>query len=232
MKIKKNNGITLVALIITIIVMLILAGVSISLVVGENGVISQAEKAKEKQFEAEKKENIELAVSTSKIVGLGKIDENELEKQLKISFGDGGYTLSEIDENYVITVGEIEYKVNKEGRTVELETITFKFNYEWGKSAIFTCEKGMTWNEFLSSDYYLEFDYPCGAEYVPDFSRYYTESEDEPEFAKPASEGKTAYLCDQDNDFKYVHGEHIIIENHEYRLVQDNGSFEIEIPTT
>ena len=43
---KEQKGITLVALIITIIVMLILAGVSISLVVGENGVLTQAEDSK------------------------------------------------------------------------------------------------------------------------------------------------------------------------------------------
>ena len=40
---KNQKGITLVALIITIIVMLILAGVSISLVVGDNGVMTQAQ---------------------------------------------------------------------------------------------------------------------------------------------------------------------------------------------
>lgn len=44
---KKQNGITLVALIITIIVMLILAGVSISLVLGNNGVITQAQNAEQ-----------------------------------------------------------------------------------------------------------------------------------------------------------------------------------------
>ena len=43
---KNQKGITLVALIITIIVMLILAGVSISLVVGDNGVLTQAESTK------------------------------------------------------------------------------------------------------------------------------------------------------------------------------------------
>ena len=42
-----SNGITLIALVITIIVLLILAGVSISLLTGENGILSQATKAKE-----------------------------------------------------------------------------------------------------------------------------------------------------------------------------------------
>lgn len=42
---KKQNGITLIALIITIIVLLILAGVSISLVVGQNGVLNKSQNA-------------------------------------------------------------------------------------------------------------------------------------------------------------------------------------------
>ena len=46
-KIMKNrNGITLIALIITIIVLLILAGVTISLVVGDNGILSKSTQAK------------------------------------------------------------------------------------------------------------------------------------------------------------------------------------------
>lgn len=44
-KFIKNNGITLVALVVTIVVLLILAGVSISLVLGDNGLISQAKQS-------------------------------------------------------------------------------------------------------------------------------------------------------------------------------------------
>ena len=58
---KKQNGITLVALIITIIVMLILAGVSISLVVGENGVLTQAQNAGDATKRGEAQQAIELA---------------------------------------------------------------------------------------------------------------------------------------------------------------------------
>lgn len=43
---KKQNGITLVALVITIIVLLILAGVTISLTLGENGLLSRAQEGK------------------------------------------------------------------------------------------------------------------------------------------------------------------------------------------
>ena len=44
---RKERGITLIALVITIIVLLILAGVSISMLTGENGILTQAQRAKE-----------------------------------------------------------------------------------------------------------------------------------------------------------------------------------------
>ncbi len=52
----KNKGITLIALVVTIVVLLILAGVSITAVFGDNGIISGAQKAKEKTDESIKQE--------------------------------------------------------------------------------------------------------------------------------------------------------------------------------
>ena len=49
---KKNKGITLVALVVTIVVLLILAGVSINLVLGDNGIIAKAKEAETKSAEA------------------------------------------------------------------------------------------------------------------------------------------------------------------------------------
>ena len=63
-KIKHNNmqGITLIALVVTIIVLIILAGVSINLVLGENGIITKAKYAKEQQEMAQIKEKLEMAI--------------------------------------------------------------------------------------------------------------------------------------------------------------------------
>ena len=44
---KNKKGITLVSLVVTIIVLIILAGVSINLTLGENGIITMAKKARE-----------------------------------------------------------------------------------------------------------------------------------------------------------------------------------------
>ena len=55
-----NNGITLIALAITIIILLILAGVSIAMLTGDNGIITQVKEAKEKTEEAKRKEEQDL----------------------------------------------------------------------------------------------------------------------------------------------------------------------------
>ena len=57
---KKENGITLIALVTTIIVLLILAGVSIAMLTGQNGILTQAQNAKEKTEIASEKEAIQL----------------------------------------------------------------------------------------------------------------------------------------------------------------------------
>ena len=54
---NREKGITLIALVVSIIVLLILAGVSISMLVGQNGVLTRAAEAKTKTDEAEKQEN-------------------------------------------------------------------------------------------------------------------------------------------------------------------------------
>ena len=57
---KYNKGITLIALVITIIVLLILAGVSIAMLTGENGILTQAQNAKNRTEEAQVEEENRL----------------------------------------------------------------------------------------------------------------------------------------------------------------------------
>ena len=57
---KRNKGITLIALVITIIVLLILAGVAIAMLSGENGILGKTAKAKTKTDEAQKNETRDL----------------------------------------------------------------------------------------------------------------------------------------------------------------------------
>ncbi len=76
---KKNKGITLVALVVTIVVLLILAGVSINLVLGNNGIIAKAKDAETKSAEA----------SQNDLIGMNELAQ-QLEEQINGSSGNGG----------------------------------------------------------------------------------------------------------------------------------------------
>ena len=58
--IRKNTGITLIALVVTIIVLIILTGISISMLTGQNGILNRALEAKYAQEEATLYEQIQL----------------------------------------------------------------------------------------------------------------------------------------------------------------------------
>ena len=68
---NKNGGITLIALVITIIVLLILAGVTIAALSGDNGILTRAKEAKEKTEQAQKKEEKTLS-NMENILGIYK----------------------------------------------------------------------------------------------------------------------------------------------------------------
>ena len=79
-KLKKGNkGITLVALVVTIVVLLILAGISLNLVLGENGIITRAQEARDKTAQA--KVNTEKAINALK---------DEMEAYVKGNEGGNG----------------------------------------------------------------------------------------------------------------------------------------------
>ena len=78
---KNQRGITLVALVVTIVVLLILAGVSINLVLGNNGIIAKAKEAQRKSAEA----------SQNDLIGMNELAQ-QLEEQINGSTGNGGKT--------------------------------------------------------------------------------------------------------------------------------------------
>jgi len=61
---RKENGVTLVALVVTIIVLLILAGVTISMVLGQDGIVAQATGANTAQNKATVKDQLSIAYAT------------------------------------------------------------------------------------------------------------------------------------------------------------------------
>ena len=89
-KFRKNKGITLIALVITIIVLLILAGASIAMLTGQNGILKRTAQAKEETFDKQEEELVRLAVSSALTDGLAQenqITDENLRKEIKNAIG-------------------------------------------------------------------------------------------------------------------------------------------------
>ena len=92
-QLKNKNGITLIALVITIIILLILAGISISSLTN-NGLFEKTEEADRKTEIAGIKEDIQLDIYAKQLENLGTISNGELESILKehgtVNYEDNG----------------------------------------------------------------------------------------------------------------------------------------------
>ena len=129
---KKQKGITLIALVITIIVLLILAGVSIATLTGENGILTRANDAKEQTEIASEKEQVELAAAAALADARGgEIQQGVLEEELGKYFKAGNYeveagTNEDGTEGYIVTITENDengrkYFVDKDGNVLDGE---------------------------------------------------------------------------------------------------------------
>lgn len=89
-KLKSNKAITLIALVVTIVVLLILAGISLNLVLGNNGLIKKSKDAKEETTVADEKEKVEMAYVSAAINKLGdEVTDSELQEELDKTAGQG-----------------------------------------------------------------------------------------------------------------------------------------------
>lgn len=82
---KKNKGITLIALVITIIVLLILAGITIASLSGNNGILTRAADAKEKTNKEQTEEIIKIGLT--EILMDKNLEKGTFEELLKAKFG-------------------------------------------------------------------------------------------------------------------------------------------------
>ena len=71
---KSESGITMVSLVITIIVLLILSAITLGLVLGDNGIITKANTAKEETMKAQAKEEIERKILEYRTINNGEFD--------------------------------------------------------------------------------------------------------------------------------------------------------------
>ena len=113
---QRNNGITIIALAITIIVLLILAGISIAMLSGDNGTIKQANKAKEQTEIQAEKENIDISVI--EVLGqktngmMEKSDKDKFEENLRKNYNNQKIDVSVLENQdpYIFEVTYLESK--------------------------------------------------------------------------------------------------------------------------
>ena len=108
-KIKREGAITLVALVISIIVILILAGISIQTLMGENGIINKASIAKEESKKKEYKEELEIiGIDLEEKEGINLSSEEFMEKYKEKIVADamfkGAKLNGPIDEDGTIVI--------------------------------------------------------------------------------------------------------------------------------
>ena len=87
LNLKERKGITLIALVITIIVLLILAGVSIAMLTGQNGILTQAQSAKTTTEDKSAEEKIKLAVMAARAQSEGALDADKLVTEITNNYG-------------------------------------------------------------------------------------------------------------------------------------------------
>ena len=125
--VKEKQGITLIALVITIIVLLILAGISIMMLTGDNSILRQATNAKESTVQGREQEAIKVAYlgvlsNNPEIVKEGK----DFEDELQAEFRKNG----------------VNAKVSNNGKTIEMEDTKKIYKLDIPTGKITEKEKG------------------------------------------------------------------------------------------
>lgn len=109
---RKSKGVTLTALVITIIILLILAGVVLAILTGENGIFKKASQAEENTKRAQAQEKVQLAINQLQITKLGKavlLDVNDFKDSASRDYHPEIKLLQDIQE------GDTSAKVEVDG---------------------------------------------------------------------------------------------------------------------
>ena len=125
MKFLKEKGITLIALVVTIVILLILAGVSIAMLTGDNGILSQAQNAKNKTEEAKRNEKLDLLKQEeliNEILDGVEVEQVTDEKPGELEKEDENTLVINSIEDLVFFAYDVTNGNNYSGKTVKLGT--------------------------------------------------------------------------------------------------------------
>lgn len=142
---KQERGITLIALVITIIILLILAGISIAMLTGENGILTKADNAKKETDIQETKEQIKLEI-------MGNVDDSRNYTNEDVIRAVKKVTGNEVEE-------KAEWVLSEKGNNVNLVdlwktakvTITFFKMHMSELEQTFEVDEGTKWSNFALS---------------------------------------------------------------------------------
>ncbi len=122
----KNKGITLIALVITIIVLLILAGVTISTLTGDNGIITRASQAAEETEIANEKDIIARAILEAMAKDeYGNLEEDGFQDALDSQAGGRYAIATDIGDEFEVAFTDSNryYIVDKDGNIIQMEAV-------------------------------------------------------------------------------------------------------------
>lgn len=156
-----KKGITLISLVVTIIVLLILAGITINMLFGENGLLNRATDATEEYSKAEAKEKVELLLSEyviDKATGENDNFANFLRKNLQVGVAEND------DNTYSFMLGEWQV-VTDENKVISIEKFQLDVDKTYPNVASMKADTELTDGQLVQTESYWDKQYGGSAYY-------------------------------------------------------------------
>lgn len=130
---RKQRGITLIALVITIIVLLILAGISIQSIMGDNSLLTKASNAKQKTAIAQEIEQVQFSYSECKTDNMIEEDGEEVTSEQLQNVMDEKYGSGTVEVTYYNSKLIVTYLKTGRSYEIDLENGTVMETLDWEK---------------------------------------------------------------------------------------------------
>ncbi|CDA58887.1 gp17.2 [Clostridium sp. CAG:245] len=161
MKTKEMKGITLIALVITIVVLLILAGVSINLLLGDNGIITKAKEAQDSYSKSAVKEKVGFLLNEyeiDKATGENAEFAKFLRKNLQVGVAE------KEDGSYSFILGDWQV-VTSESKIISIEKFKLDINKTYSSVTDMKNDTSLAAGKIVKTEGYYNKDLGGGAYY-------------------------------------------------------------------